>query len=319
MFFLLPFLWLNFYSSKPVAPAIIAPETSNIIITTSDGGAIWHDLTASVPPNKGGMILESIDDQMYLGVGDDLYTSLNSNIIKWKKEASFNTGVILGLFPGKKGPYAITLQKGFFQQNEDGNWEPVFQSMNDKIVFSFLETADESLLASTDSGIYKTSDNGQTWKRVLLNGSIQSLIGDKDVYLVTSKEGIWRSTDEGEHWTHALTTPTYTTSITPFENGFIAIVMGQEFGGIRTTNEMYASGDLGATWEKMEVPAELDNVFEVKQAGMILMASGERGIFSSSDQGNTWKFVHEAPDNKNKFYTLISSGNTIFALLIQGC
>ena len=82
---------------------------------------------------------------------------------------------------------------------------------------------------------------------------------------------------------------------------------------------MYASSDRGATWKKMEVPDELYNVYEVEQAGTILMASGEKGIFSSSDKGRTWKFVHEAPENKNKFYRLISSGNTIFALVIQGC
>ncbi|MEP6796101.1 MAG: hypothetical protein ABJB16_17360 [Saprospiraceae bacterium] len=318
MYFLLPFLSLFFHSTEPVTPDVISPAITNIIFASSDDGTTWRDLSKGLPAEITPFSLEFIDDHLYMGERGGLYTSPNQALPKWKKESLSPNG-IRGIFPGKNGIYAITVQNELFQRKGDFTWVPMHKSMKDQKVNIAQETVDEGLLVCTESAIYKTSDHGQSWKQVLTARYINSLIESNHVYVATALDGIWRSTDEGEHWTHVLTTPTFATSITPFQNGFIAVVLGQEFGGILTSNEIYISGDHGASWKSMEIPAELKRVYQVKSVGKFLIACSEEGIFRSPDQGKTWQQVHEAPNNKNNFYKIVSSGSSIFALRLDGC
>ncbi|MEO6133415.1 MAG: hypothetical protein ABIQ02_16355 [Saprospiraceae bacterium] len=318
MFFLLPFLWFFSNTNQTITPDLVSATYTNIIMASTDGGTIWRDVSKGLPAENKAFTLEFIDDQLYVGNSGGLYTSPNEEAPKWKKENSSPEG-ILGIFPGKNGKYAVTLQNELFQQQRAGSWEPLKKNMKDQRVNVVHETADDGLLATSENAIYKTSDQGQSWKHVLTARYINSLIENNHVYVATALDGVWRSTNEGENWTHVLTTPTFATSITPFQNGFLVVVLGQEFGGIVSSNEIYLSGDDGVSWKTMEIPSELKGVYQVKSVGKFLIACSEEGIFRSPDQGKTWQKIHDAPDNRNNFYKIVSSGSSIFAIRLDGC
>lgn len=319
MYFLLPFLSLFFHPTQPFTPNLISPAKTNIMMASFDGGTTWRDLSKGLPAEITPFSLEFIDDHLYMGERGGLYTSPNQAIPNWKKESSSLAG-IRGIYPGKNGKYAVTVQNELFQQQgEAGFWVPLQKNLKDERVNVVHETSDDGLLATSESAIYKTSDHGLSWKQVLTARYINSLIESNHVYVATALDGVWRSTDEGENWTHVLTTPTFATSITPFQNGFVAVVLGQEFGGILTSNEIYLSGEQGASWKSIEIPVELERVYQVKSVSKFLIACSEEGIFRSPDQGKTWQKIHDSPDNRNNFYKIVSSGSSIFALRLEGC
>ncbi len=316
MFIFFSILSFLFQPGPLAVTEIIHPTTNSLLMSSTDGGIEWHDLSMGLPEKVQALTLANIDDRLYLGTVTALYTRSNETGQKWKKDSNAPNG-IRTLLKGKNGMYAITLQHELLQFRT-GLWMPLHKNIQDPMIYDLLETED-GILVSTAGGIYKTTNQGQVWKHVLTLPTVNNIIEKNGTYLVSTKNGIWRSTDAGEHWSQALTTITHAMKVVPYNRGFMAIVQGQDFGGIQTANQIYVSVDKGVTWHPMTAQDELSTVYEIRQTGLLLMACTRKGIYQSNDQGNSWKLVHEVPSNQNYFYQLVSTDASLFALRIDGC
>jgi photosystem II stability/assembly factor-like uncharacterized protein len=176
------------------------------------------------------------------------------------------------------------------------------------------------------SGVYKTSDGGQTWK--LLPGtkgkavwSLSIWVSDPRVIAAGTADGVLRSLDAGETWT----------KISPDDNEDLRPVVSLAFNPsdknnlyAGTTHLPWRTTDGGATWESIHTGMIDDSdVFSIQvdaHQPESVFASACSGLYSSSDSANHWI---KLPTPRGAFRTWFvaldpRNSNSVFAGTTEG-
>ncbi|MFN0037036.1 MAG: exo-alpha-sialidase [Saprospiraceae bacterium] len=298
--------WLNL--EKSLAPA------TNIIFQSTDGGQTWLDISAGLPGDKPVDYFLARNGEAFLGTANGLYHSpIISAAPVWEKEFLLNEQ-FTGVFPGRAGLYARSFRNGFFQKTGgSGIWMPVFADLKNQHFRTIFETPNGTLFIGTDSGIFKSTDHGKTWKHVFEDGWVISMVESGGVLICTNEQGILRSADGGEHWDVVLSEGGVGIAVEVIEGGFAAITYNTE----SKTRRVRISEDGGKTWQPID--AELppaSSIASIKQVGKYFFCGHPDGIFRSADRGKTWKLI--LPSVVEKVFNLSVSGNVIYAVPRNG-
>ncbi len=291
----------------------IKSGVANIVFKSIDGGQTWQDISEGLLENEQGDGFFSDGSGLYLRAGDGMYHNKpNSKAPFWKKE----------IFPGKQG--SITPGRtGIFAYNYDGQfikkikgtsvWSSVYTNFHGKQVRTVFETAGGTVFIGSDSGLFKSTNNGKTWKQVQNGGWVMKMVESQGVLMATSQGGIIRSTDEGENWDVVISEGGVGIAIEPIKSGFAAIT----FSTKSNTRRVRTSYDGGKTWQPIDadLPAQL-SIASIIQVGEDLFCGHPTGIFRSSDNGKTWNLL--LPSIENKVFNLSVSGSVIYAIPRNG-
>lgn len=182
-------------------------------------------------------------------------------------------------------------------------------------VHSLLGIGNNQVLAGTFAlGIYKSTDNGNTWSPSGL--SSQWVIDLKADYLgniyalsigSTLGSGVFKSTDNGNNWTQVWS---YTGGLNCLyidqnNNIYVGLNFFDGQGGV------YKSSNSGSTWEKIfNFPANVYSIIKSSD-GTLLLAVYENGlahIYKSTNEGANW----------SKYSFTINFTSTDFAINPQG-
>lgn len=206
---------------------------------------------------------------------------------------------------------------------------PLTNTLKDKTVRTVLETADGALFVGCDSGIFKSTNNGQTWKQVFEEGIVLNIVEMGGVLIGGSVNGVLRSTDGGEHWNYALNENILAKKTGLIGNQFVTILGTTDATKLipeGVTHRLRASDDGGKTWHRLERAlfpvqgaydmderlSQVKDLYDIIQAGEYLFCSFDAGIFRSSDQGKTWEPVF--PTNGQVSFNFAVSGQVIYAV-----
>ncbi|MBX3115093.1 MAG: hypothetical protein KF836_11050 [Fimbriimonadaceae bacterium] len=140
------------------------------------------------------------------------------------------------------------------------------------------------------------------------SSAVSGVIGDpKTFYMGTTGGGLWKTTDEGETWAcvsdgYFRTGTVGSIAVAPSNTNVIYVGMGEHAirGNITHGDGIYKSEDAGKTWKHMGLektqytgrirvhPTNPDIVW-VAALGPVFGKSPDRGIYKSTDGGKTWK------------------------------
>lgn len=169
----------------------------------------------------------------------------------------------------------------------------------------YIATGDGDGGGTYSSGIYKSTDGGDTWTALGLTFPIENNIEGKkllmhpdnpDILFFTSSIGIYKTTDAGNSWRRVA------------EGEFDDIEINQGTPNIvyaTQNNAFYRSENTGESFTK--VPLEISGriIIGVTKAtpSYVYLASGNEGIFFSNDAGQSFEFRGEHPFDKGlKWY-----------------
>ncbi|MGA7616035.1 MAG: hypothetical protein WBX15_12735 [Thermoanaerobaculia bacterium] len=166
-----------------------------------------------------------------------------------------------------------------------------------------------SLFAVTPQDVWRTTDRGNTWRRVGYTGSSRqtSIIidpHDSAIYVgadceavfksrgaasFASDAGVFRSYDDGVHWIH-LTNELCTTGLTLDPSGSIWATSTAAIAGT------LHSDDHGESWQALPQTMQFDRLaFSPANANRIFASSnGDHVLYRSDDRGTTWTAIDQS-------------------------
>lgn len=157
------------------------------------------------------------------------------------------------------------------------------------------------------AGIYKSADQGESWKK--LNGeglledlhgiySLLSLPNDENVLIAGTNQGVYRSNDGGNTWTVSEDSRLITAlTAIPGTSDIMSYSITKGEAGIMR------SKDNGVTWDKIGLDLGKDAVayfaIQPKETDKMAVATFENSLFVSKDGGREWKTLMEKGRLKN--------------------
>ena len=204
---------------------------------------------------------------------------------------------VLSLAAGPNGNIFAGLSEGqgvYKSINTGEYWTPVKGaglpfSMNrygvDAIAFSpsgHIYASTSSTIVSVVPGVYRSTDNGESWVRLLsLNSKAYSFAFDKSATFIASGDGLYVSPNGIDGWGRIFTTgAVYAVTI----NSRSELFAGTSLGMIRSV-------DAGRTWKSLWFTNRESYSIFVGPNDYVLVGT-DAGVYQSKDNGASWKSVH---------------------------
>lgn len=227
------------------------------------------------------------DHGIYLRTNNGMYYSKpNSSAPFWESEIA--PGNLGSIRPGKTRMLAFN-HGGQFLQRLDGTdlWLPIYTDWPGKSVRTIFEIGD-LVFIGCDKGLFKSDDSGKNWKRVYDRGWVMKLVASNGVLVATSQTGIIRSVDDGESWVDVINEGGVGIAIERIKGGFAAITCNTETE-TRIVRASYDGGKTWQRIDG-GLPASLYTA-SITEVGEYLFCGHPAGIYRSSDKGKTWQVV----------------------------
>ena len=236
----------NCMALDPDNPEIIWLGTPNGGLWKSpDGGDTWENMSG-VLPNLGVSAIAihpQFPDTIYIATGDGYGLVMSDLNDFWG--GTYSAGVLRSTDGGKTWR-ATGLN---YLENEN---QLVFR-------LAMHPATPRVLLATTPSGVWKSTNGAENWHRVLSGPNFKGLRylpADSSVVFATDEKRVWRSTNAGESWEVALVldglqgTTTLATSSSKPNSMFLCTDVEYDFAQ-DIYNVIYKSPDRGESWERI--------------------------------------------------------------------
>lgn len=338
-------LALNFIGTNTVPEAFTVPSiisvsgtavspgaVTNILYQSKDGGQTWEDVSYSLPAAQLPEGFFAGESELYMRVNNVMYRSKsNLKAPVWEKVTGLDPKANTMAF-NRSGVMAYQYEGQVYQQKSSSdNWVPAYTTFKKSTLRTIFETANGTLFIGRDTGLYKSTDRGHTWKRVQDEGWVMSLVEGDGVLIGTGTKGIMRSTDNGEHWDWVIREGGVGIAVERIEGGFAAI----SFNPATQSRRIHVSRDGGTTWQAIDAGLTPSlTLSSIKQVGGSFLCGHPDGIMRSSDQGKSWYRVlagvdknkvqisglwnpNPPPDNRSVF-ALFVSGKIVYAVAQEG-
>ena len=325
----------------------------NVIFKSTDGGQTWQDISKGLPGNlqregvRGDGFFAN-DRGLYLRAGNGVYyLEPNCTTAFWTKEIF--PGKQRNIAPGKNGILAYNIRGQFLKKiNGTSDWSPtytnfqeqavrldstidwMYKTYKEREVRTVFETAGGTVLIGSNNSLFRSTNNGKTWKQLHVGNGRMKFVESNGVLLTTSKDGILRSIDDGQNWDRVISEGGLGIAVEHIDGGFAAIINNP----ITQRNSIHISMDSGKTWnaigeelqpsrgnllmKKIGLLKSSSDILSIKQMGKYLICGRSDGIFRSSDMGKTWRKLL-LPAVENYGFNLSVSGNVMYVMPNKGC
>jgi len=318
------------------------------IFVSTDGGTSWagmgitDKIVSSVAVDSSGIMFASTDDGVYrYNAVEENWdpTELTNNaydaLLITKSNRIVTTSSTLGVFystdqgrtwivSGPKARDVVTMTTNdsgyifagtlggriFVSTNRGTSWSQVPSGLICDYIYSIVSYGSE-VYVGTDCGVYKTTDNGESWQNIskgYINGSAYALAVKSNGELFAGTNfGVYRSTDGGLVW--------QSSGFTNATVSHLTISNTDELFASTENAGIFSSTDNGDTWISRGLVRNDFQTLAVNSSGHVF-AGVYGGIVRSTDGGTTWE---EKRFDESYVYALaFSDPQTIFAGTYNG-
>jgi photosystem II stability/assembly factor-like uncharacterized protein len=296
------------------------------VYKSTDGGKTWKNVGLKDTRHIGALIVDPHNPDIVL------VAALGH---------AYGPNAERGIFRSTDG--GQTWQKVLYKDEKTGGIDVVFDPTNSHVLFAALWQAMRTPWSLTSggpgSGLYKSTDQGATWKRLEGNGLPEGILGrigvsvsgadPNRVYALIEAEkgGLYRSDDAGEKWTLVNDDHRFRQRAWYFTH-----VYGdpQNVDTVYVLNTgLFRSTDGGKTFTLLPAPhGDHHDLWIDPQNPQRMINGNDGGATVSVDGGNTWstinnqptaQFYHVITDNRFPYYVYgAQQDNTTVAIASRG-
>ena len=199
----------------PNDPAVVYAGTGNGILRSSDFGTSWHSLSGSLPAIPVAVSLGSSPAGVTLyayGPGIGLQRSTDRGA-GWSPIDQNLGGATVTLLDADRSGTALYAASGAVVLRFDAErslWRAASGGLRGGAIHTLTVDSDSAqvVYASTEIGVFKTVDGGQSWHQTLRKLSMAPDLLVPHPWIPTrliasGEQGIWVSTDKGNSWGQA--------------------------------------------------------------------------------------------------------------------
>jgi photosystem II stability/assembly factor-like uncharacterized protein len=155
---------------------------------------------------------------------------------------------------------------------------------------SVLELTPEKWFAGTASGLFISTDSGETWRQEILPGLTvpTSISMNGKMAAVAGRNAVVVSVNGGESW---LPAPK------PFDSDFVINGVSVDSSGdiwLAARTGLFRSTDAGESWKRvttLRVANVISVQFDEQNHRILAVSGGSANIFESTDKGHTWNSI----------------------------
>jgi photosystem II stability/assembly factor-like uncharacterized protein len=179
-----------------------------------------------------------------------------------------------------------------------------------------IATGDHGLLlAGTNTGLFRSTDYGETWNDLQLDFwnihfpslNTVSIAPNGFVYILARDSTVYRSSDHGDTWT-SLRSALHHSPV----KKLVFSSHGEVFALVDSIGILYST-DQGDNWSRMNHTLPISRIysFAVDSTKTMLIAA-DTNVYRSTDNGSSWNVVNKGLLNKPNLFAFNSEGH-IFA------
>jgi photosystem II stability/assembly factor-like uncharacterized protein len=261
---------------------------------STDNGDSWQKIETQVDDFEVYALYITKDDHIWVGTNYQgrIYLSTDNGKTWDNKASGYNTGECWTFGESKDGVMFAGDAHGLqlYRSTDYGeNWE--FSAYLEPLAFA--TDSNNIVYAGTETGLYKTTDNGLTWiqNSILANIIVSSILIDtsNNIYCGTGYynygDGVYYSSNGGEDWTHLGLDGMEVLSLARDSEGNL-------FAGTNSDG-LYFTSDMGQNWILYERGLYKKQIFRLKinQQNDIFIGSEDEGVFRSKNGGLSFEQV----------------------------
>lgn len=279
--------------------------------------AQWSD----APTLNSGKInvLSKKGEILYAGTDTGgIYTSTNFGV-DWEMKNNGITNKKIIDFVLKDDVFIAGVGDGFggaifISNDQAASWQVPNQNYNGFLYC--LEEQGDDILAGTWYGVAKSTDDGDTWNTISINGlpsnaSVNALLANGTTLFAavgsssTNEVGMYRSTDNGNLWEEKNTGITNSNFTALAQVGTTYLVATKGGGVFRSTNN-------GESWTAANSGLSNMMVNCLYASGNNVLAGTNDGVFLSTDNANSWTNISTGLPQNTKVNSITNCGSFLF-------
>ncbi|MGE5943200.1 MAG: T9SS type B sorting domain-containing protein [Flavobacteriales bacterium] len=262
------------------------------IFISSNNGASWEWSGWGLPCNEQVLALAEYNNTLYASIsGNGIFISTD-NGASWKP---INPGIqdktFYSLFVDRINLFAGNSEGGMYYSGDNGTtWIDRSNGVSDMGFTSFLYFNNKLYAGGRSSALdpsralFETSDNGVTWKPVMIPGiganGVQSMVVKDGLFYVANDDTVFTSSN-GVNW-----------NLTSVDTNASIVSMGVTGNLVYLTTSQgryYTSPDNGVTWNLVQNTSTNSFANQVFFSNGKIIMSTNQGLYESFDSGITWQ------------------------------
>lgn len=282
------------YAADPNNPArlyvgVVNDKQTGGVFTSDDGGVRWQQISGGLDGRDVFSLVAAPNGEMLAGTSHGIFRLTNGVWTSSAATAAMVPDSSKTKFGAKTGAHAARKRSVASRRVEHGPKATTPNPLLADASFYSLVTDGPSVFAGTTAGLWRSDDNGESWKLVHPAQLSQArfVVAHGSTLLAASLNALAVSDNAGASWTSIVPPATLT------QVGAIA-VDGEKHLWVGGPEGVFYSTDHGASWQTLR------NLFVREVDGIFYDARGKRVLVTAS--GSTVAFAADLPDYKITYW-----------------